>query len=367
MSIADKLLTIAENQKKVYDAGVFDAGYAKGYDEGFEKGLEKGLENPSYPMIMDGRKKLQYFYQDLRDWESFVYNEEYGDYVSIELEPIDPVPFPKGTQNIIDFSHFASCWYTSPYGNVSEETLPTRGFLGTLDTSGAENMWAAFAGCTYVEELNFTSTSKVKNFQNTFMNMFLLKHISGLDLSSATNVTGMFYYCKELENVSLKNISPLASYRNMFTGCQKMTNFPTLDFLKTTDYYGLFSSCSSMVTAPENIGIGNLANMNMTALFGSCSNLKTIPCITTNATTSFSSTFNGCSALENITFDGVIGKTGISFSGCPLLTHDSLMSIINALETKTSGTFKITLGSTNLAKLTDEEKLIITNKGWQVS
>jgi surface protein len=59
-------------------------------------------------------------------------------------------------------------------------------------------------------------------------------------------------------------------------------------------------------------------------------------------------------------------SAAISFSSCPNLTHDSLMSIINNLATVTS-TKKLTLGATNLAKLTNEEKAIATNKGWTLA
>jgi hypothetical protein len=55
----------------------------------------------------------------------------------------------------------------------------------------------------------------------------------------------------------------------------------------------------------------------------------------------------------------------LNFSYCAYLTHDSLMSIINNLATVTS-TKTLTLGTTNLAKLSDEEKAIATNKGWTV-
>ena len=48
------------------------------------------------------------------------------------------------------------------------------------------------------------------------------------------------------------------------------------------------------------------------------------------------------------------------------LTHDSLMSIINNLATVTT-TQTLTLGSTNLAKLSSEEKAIATNKGWTLA
>jgi len=53
------------------------------------------------------------------------------------------------------------------------------------------------------------------------------------------------------------------------------------------------------------------------------------------------------------------------------LTHDSLMNVINALadySTDTSGTaHTLTLGATNLAKLTDTEKAIATSKGWSLA
>ena len=78
--------------------------------------------------------------------------------------------------------------------------------------------------------------------------------------------------------------------------------------------------------------------------------------------------FENCSNLENITAEGVLAKS-ISLQWCTKLTHDSLMSIIGVLKdysTDTSGTvYTITLGEENLAKLTEDEKEIITNKGWQ--
>ena len=55
---------------------------------------------------------------------------------------------------------------------------------------------------------------------------------------------------------------------------------------------------------------------------------------------------------------------------CPLLTHESLMNIINGLyDIKTAGVKpqQLILGSTNLAKLTSEEIAIATNKGFSVS
>ena len=57
-------------------------------------------------------------------------------------------------------------------------------------------------------------------------------------------------------------------------------------------------------------------------------------------------------------------KLDLILSNCPKLTHDSLMNVINEAADVTSSPKTLTLGSTNLNKLTDEEKAIATNKGW---
>ena len=72
--------------------------------------------------------------------------------------------------------------------------------------------------------------------------------------------------------------------------------------------------------------------------------------------------FNGCTALANLTIEGTI-QYDIDFKSCPL-THDSLMSIINALGDGLS--YTLTIGATNLAKLTQDEIDIAEAKGWTV-
>ena len=83
----------------------------------------------------------------------------------------------------------------------------------------------------------------------------------------------------------------------------------------------------------------------------------------------FNNTFRYATALKNIVIEGTIGKNGFDVSSSPL-THDSLMSIINALADKsadTSASWTVTLGTDNLAKLTDAEKAIATQKGWTLA
>lgn len=82
----------------------------------------------------------------------------------------------------------------------------------------------------------------------------------------------------------------------------------------------------------------------------------------------FSSTFSSAVKLESIMIEGTIGKNGFDVRDAKLLTHDSLLSIINALadySADTSGTvWTVTLGATNLAKLSEDDIAIAEQKGW---
>ena len=72
--------------------------------------------------------------------------------------------------------------------------------------------------------------------------------------------------------------------------------------------------------------------------------------------------------LTNVTGELTGWKIALNLSNCVNLTHDSLMNIINGLADLTDATaVTLTLGATNLAKLTDEEKAIATAKNWTLA
>lgn len=81
-------------------------------------------------------------------------------------------------------------------------------------------------------------------------------------------------------------------------------------------------------------------------------------------------TFSGCEHLTNLFIEGTIGQNGLNLQGSRKLTHDSLMSILNALKdysADTSGTaWIVTIGEANRAKLTEDELYIAEAKGWEV-
>lgn len=140
-----------------------------------------------------------------------------------------------------------------------------------------------------------------------------------------------------------------------------------IDFSSTTSMANMFSN--SRISHVGEIDTSKASSLS--GLFDSCYYLTTIDklILKTDGNQSFSTTtFQNTRELVNITVEGVIGQKNFNVAAAVKLTHDSLMSIINALQDKTTDTsvttWLVTLGSTNLNKLTEEEKLLITEKGW---
>lgn len=100
--------------------------------------------------------------------------------------------------------------------------------------------------------------------------------------------------------------------------------------------------------------------------FGHCTQLKTIDklILKENASTAFTSAFDGCSRLENIEVEGAIWAN-ISFHVSPL-TVASMKSVISCLKDYSAegGTHTVTFKADRETMLTAEEKKVATDKGW---
>ena len=152
-------------------------------------------------------------------------------------------------------------------------------------------------------------------------------------------------------------------------------NGGTLDFVDRLEKCGVtldFSKATSMARTFYVSGVTRLGVIDCRSttaldyLYATSTYLHTIELMIVDANNTYNNSFSGTSELANIEFEGEIGNN-ISFANCTKLTHDSLMSIINHLQVKTSGTFTLSFGSTNLAKLSNEEKAVATQKGWTLS
>lgn len=138
----------------------------------------------------------------------------------------------------------------------------------------------------------------------------------------------------------------------------------TIDFSQSTNMRYLFSG--SDVTEVGTIDCSSCTNIY--AMFDNCYYLKTVGKLIINDGTSYDYFLGGCSALENITIEGVLSKT-FSIGSCGKLTRESLLSIINALKDYSGSgtTYKLTLHAVAKARLSEADIAIATQKGWTIA
>lgn len=155
-----------------------------------------------------------------------------------------------------------------------------------------------------------------------------------------------------------ENVTTMAS---MFRECSKLTSIPQLNTDNVTNMYGMYYKCSKLTTIPQ-LNTSKVDNMN--DMFNGCSSLESIPLLDTGNVTGMYNMFNGCSSLKSILMTGM--KVSFDISASTKFERADLVTILNNLKTVTT-TQTLKMGATNLAKLTDEDKLIATNKGWTLA
>ena len=242
MSIAEKLTKVAENEKKVYDAG-----YENGYDNGKTVGSNE-YSDLIWEAFQDGGKRTDYkkaFY----NWDKFT-------------------------------ECFRPKYDIKPTGSVAEMFANINQYISLPNA-------CAMRGIT----IDFSRATEFRNI----LQGSAIWHFGVVDCSSATTLDYAFYLASSLQKID-----------------------------KLILHEGIVS---------------------------------------------YTACFANISQLKDITIEGTIAGTGIVLSAHTGLTHDSLMSFINALKdySGTATTKTITLGTTNLAKLTDSEKAVATQKGWTLA
>lgn len=257
------------------------------------------------------------------------------------------VEIPKGTP-------------TSEYGAKIEEIQG-----GGLDTSRITNFYQFCQNNRIpVDDLDGLDTRSGTNFQYMFQNCTNLTTVPQLDLSNGTNFSFMFYYCENLTTVPQLNTSNGTNFSRMFGDCTNLTTVPQLDTSKGTSFGSMFYGCSKLKAVELDTSNGT----NFSYMFYRCYELSTVKLTSFVADANM---FVSCSELTNLTVTGTItvnATNALKLGYSSKLTVESLLSVLNALADNTGGTtYNIQLGSTNLAKLTEEQKAIATNKNYTLS
>lgn len=280
------------------------------------------------------------------------------------------------TVNILSANAFNSCT------NLEQVVILNAG-------SSRDVPQEAFYGCKKLRKVIIPDTITLIS-NNAFRNCLSLADIN-IPESLTYIGPSAFYGCSDLCNL---NIPEGASFRlgsysfagsgvsddditnllahasqvddNVFNSCNAITSVNT-----HVASPHLFKGCTSLISAVLNevtfVGAG---------VFNGCTALKTVylpPTITSeesNCLTTTSSSqyiFYGCTALEDVQL-GPDWNRSIRLDVSTNITVDSMVTMFNALKDLTGETAKtLTFGSTNLAKLTDEQKAIATNKNWNLA
>ena len=232
--------------------------------------------------------------------------------------------------------------------------LTTVSGLDMPNLTNTSRMFYACSALTLVDGLDLTNTGKDNTF-DTCKNMVL----SNIKAPKDKSVMSFVFY--HTSGITIKNWvinSGITDISGMFSGLTGIEKVDGVDFSNATDASYMFSGCTGLTTV-SGLDMPNVTNASR--MFSCCSELTTVSGLTIPKVTDAREMFDGCFNLTTITnFSGL--KVSIDFSICTELTHDSIMVVINGLETVTSQ--KLRLGTTNLAKLTDDEKKIATDKGW---
>lgn len=236
-----------------------------------------------------------------------------------------------------------------------------------INTIGEE----AFTNCTALKEINIPEGVKtIPTF--TFRNCTSLEKVTlpttittvGAD-AFELNVTTKELHITDLEkyiSIDFEDAGSIPLYssedtsRAIFVNGEKLvnvtitTNIKKYAFIKANSIETL-----NVVNGVKTIGRYSCASMNK---------LRSV--FLPNTLTSVDSTaFNNDPNMEFITLENGFNCT-INLSYSTLYSVETIVAMLEALATTTT-TKTLTLGSTNLKKLTDEQKAIATNKGWTLA
>ena len=161
--------------------------------------------------------------------------------------------------------------------------------------------------------------------------------------------------------ITYDDTSNVNSMDHMFNKCLDLTTVPQLNTSNVTNMSNMFNNCSKLTTVPQ---LNTSKVTNMKSMFYSCYSLTTVPALDTSKVANMSNMFQGCSNLKSILMTGMKVSFNISYS--TKFEQTDLVTILNNLATVTN-TKNLIMGATNLAKLTEEDKAIATNKGWTLA
>ena len=271
-----------------------------------------------------------------------------------------------------------------------------------------------FEGCTSLKSVPALDTRKVTDFNSTFSGCTSIETVPDLDFASATSAAQMFKDCSSLKSVRIIKGSreyesgSLTNASQMFAGCSSLQKveliYPVLEdpFRNVTDASMMFRGCSSLQKMDINLrqatllkqtfegcskleevkfnGYGTEYVTSMEDLFKDCSNLRSVEWICFNSLDNekFGSMnlFGTTSDLPLLTHFKVNGRISFSWNRkqglhqLVNLDYDSIRSILEAMS-RTSNTdakvMKLNCSASDPDGKLAELVSVCSTKGWTIT
>ena len=219
-----------------------------------------------------------------------------------------------------------------------------------------------FDGCSALESIpNGIKLKPYYTIVNMFANCTSLTEIPYFDTSKVYSFSEAFNSCSKLTGFPELNLSKGTNFSYAWGNCQSLKEFPVVDLSNGTNFSYAWQQCFSLTTFPA---IDLSKGTNFGSAWENCNTLTSMPALDLSSGTNFGSAWMYCNNLTNLGGFGAI-SADIDLQWSTLLTVESLMNVINQAATVTGKT--MTLGSDNLAKLTDAQKSVATSKGWTLA
>ena len=221
-------------------------------------------------------------------------------------------------------------------------SLKSLGDTSNWDTSSATSMSSMFSNCQQLQQLDTSNwdTSSVTNMLSMFRDCHALQQVdtSSWDTSSVTNMSEMFRNCQQLQQLDKSNwdTSSATSMSNMFRDCHALQQVDTSswDASKVTSIGDIFTYCRNLVSIIGGRTIDEVISNNI-----------------------------GCLNGLNISVINMFAGGNVT-----QVDRASLRALINGLADRTGqSTLILTLGATLIAKLTEDDIAIATNKNWTIA
>lgn len=127
--------------------------------------------------------------------------------------------------------------------------------------------------------------------------------------------------------------------------------------------YCAFSYCTNLKTVAIHNGVTEIRN----SAFSYCTSLTDVTLPNTLVTV-LPTVFQGCTALELVTLENNFDCNGLDLSPSNKYSKGTIVAMLNALSNRSDKTaYTLKLGNSNLAKLSDEDIAIATNKNWTLA